>query len=91
MQRPCATSRPDRPCYAPARPSSRTRWTEGRLLKQALPKISRVAVLWNPANPAIHFYFEETKRAAALLQLALDPVAEVRGAEELDGAFAAMA
>jgi putative ABC transport system substrate-binding protein len=61
------------------------------LLKQALPKISRVAVLWNPANPAIHFYFEETKRAAALLQLTLDPVTEVRGAEELDGAFAAMA
>ena len=37
------------------------------LLKQALPKISRVAVLWNPANPAIHFSYEETRKASALL------------------------
>jgi ABC-type uncharacterized transport system substrate-binding protein len=58
------------------------------LLKQAMPKISRVAVLWNPANPAIRCYYEETQKAAALLQVTLEPVVEIRGIDDFDRAFA---
>jgi putative ABC transport system substrate-binding protein len=58
------------------------------LLKQAVPRISRVAVLWNSANPAIRFYYEETQKAASVLHLTLDPVVEVRRADDFEGAFA---
>lgn len=58
------------------------------LLKKAIPKISRVAVLWNPANPAIKFYYEEAEKAAAFLKVTLDPVVEVRRPEDFKDAFA---
>jgi putative ABC transport system substrate-binding protein len=59
-----------------------------QLLKLALPRMSRVAVLWNSANPAIKFYFQETQAAAAALRVTLTPVMEVHRADELEGAFA---
>jgi putative ABC transport system substrate-binding protein len=60
------------------------------LLKEAVPRIRRVAVLWNPANPAQASAIGHVKAAARLLgvQLQLLPV---RGPEEFDAAFAAMA
>ncbi len=61
------------------------------LLKQAVPELSRVAVLWNPSNPAIVSYFETIKNAGRALRISLDPVAEVRRADELDNAFTAIA
>jgi putative ABC transport system substrate-binding protein len=61
------------------------------LLKQALPRISRVAVLWNPANPAIKFYFREAQAAARALRVTLEPVVEVRRAEDLEGGLARIA
>ncbi len=61
------------------------------LLKQAVPELSRVAVLWNPSNPAIVSYFETIKNAGRALRISLDPVAEVRRADELDNAFFAIA
>jgi putative ABC transport system substrate-binding protein len=61
------------------------------LLKQAVPELSRVAVLWNPSNPAIVSYFETIKNAGRALRISLDPVAEVRRADELDSAFFAIA
>jgi ABC-type uncharacterized transport system substrate-binding protein len=61
------------------------------LLKQAVPNVSHIAVLWNPSNPAIVSYFEATKSAAELLHISLDVVTEVRRAEELDNAFLAIA
>jgi putative ABC transport system substrate-binding protein len=61
------------------------------LLKQAVPELSRVAVLWNPSNPAVVFYFETIKNAGRALRISLDPVTEVRRAEELDNAFSAIA
>jgi putative tryptophan/tyrosine transport system substrate-binding protein len=60
------------------------------LLKQAVPNVSHLAVLWNPSNPAIVSYFEATKNAAELLRISLDVVAEVRRADELDNAFLAI-
>jgi putative ABC transport system substrate-binding protein len=61
------------------------------LLKQAVPRISRVAVLWNSANPAIRFYYQETLAAARTLRVTLDPVVEVRLAEDLTGGLARIA
>lgn len=58
------------------------------LLKEAVPAISRVAVLWNPdhADPE----FRETQRAAAGLGVRLQSL-EVRRAGDFDAAFKAAA
>jgi putative ABC transport system substrate-binding protein len=60
-------------------------------LKHALPGISRVAVIWNGANPAIRFYLEAAQDAARIAHVTLEPVTEVHRTEELDGAFATIA
>jgi putative ABC transport system substrate-binding protein len=61
------------------------------LLKQAMPNLSRVGVIWNPNNRGVVTYFETTKNAGRVLQIALDPVTEVRRADELDDALATIA
>jgi putative ABC transport system substrate-binding protein len=61
------------------------------ILKQAVPGLSRLAVLWNPSNPGIVSYFETVKNAGRALQISLDPVVEVRRSEEFDNAFIAIA
>jgi putative ABC transport system substrate-binding protein len=60
------------------------------LLKEAVPKASPVAVLWNPANPVWQAAASrETEAAARALGLRLQ-LLEARGPDELEGAFAAM-
>jgi putative ABC transport system substrate-binding protein len=59
------------------------------LLREALPKVSRVAVLWNAAYPGKAVEFKETQRAARALKIALQSV-EVRSARDFDAAFAAI-
>jgi putative ABC transport system substrate-binding protein len=44
------------------------------LLKQSLPGVSRVAVLWNSANAGMHARFQETQLAAQSLGVALQSV-----------------
>jgi putative ABC transport system substrate-binding protein len=58
------------------------------LLKQMVPRLSRLAVLWNSANPAVTVAFEETRIAASALRVALQPVVEVRRAADFAPAFA---
>ena len=60
-------------------------------LKQAVPDLSRIAVLWNPSNPAIVLFFATMENAGRALRISLDPVVEVRRADELDNAFFAIA
>jgi putative ABC transport system substrate-binding protein len=60
-------------------------------LKQAVPGLSRAAVLWNSANPAIKFYYEAAQAAAQALHVTLDPVLEVRRVDQFESAFAAIA
>jgi len=55
------------------------------LLKETLPKLSRVAVLWDPATPS---QLRATEDAARSLAVKLQ-VLEVRGREDLAGAFQA--
>jgi putative ABC transport system substrate-binding protein len=58
-------------------------------LQEAVPTLSHVAVLWNPAVPASTFAFKETQTAAHALGLRLQSL-EVRSPDEFDQAFAAM-
>lgn len=60
------------------------------LLKDMVGGLSRAAVLSNPGNPPHVPYLRETERAATALGLGLRAF-EVRGPDDLPGAFAAMA
>jgi putative tryptophan/tyrosine transport system substrate-binding protein len=59
------------------------------LLKEAVPKISRVAVLVNPANPAWNDYPSNMEELARTLTVKLQRV-EARDLETLDAAFSEM-
>ena len=61
-----------------------------QFLKQAVPGITRVAVIWNPDDPAAHFSVEESQTAAAGLGLNLQ-VLEARNADAVDVALEAAA
>jgi putative ABC transport system substrate-binding protein len=60
------------------------------LLKEAVPKARRVAVLSNPASPSHPLTMSAIRDAARSLGLPLRLV-EARGPDDFDGAFAAMA
>ena len=59
------------------------------LLKETVPKVRRVAILSNPANPVQPLFIRELKVAARALGVQLQ-LLEARGPDEFDGAFAAM-
>lgn len=60
------------------------------LLKQALPRVSQVAVLLNPGNPANLINTKTMELAAKSMKLGLHQF-EARGPNEFENAFAAMA
>src|SRR5262245_5820662 len=57
------------------------------IFKQVVPKLSRVAVLRNPANPVTTILWKGMQSAAEGLGIKLQPF-EVRGPNELDGVLA---
>ena len=60
------------------------------LLKEAVPKLARVAVLYDPANPASVLEVKEVLPVAArALRLTLQPW-EVRAADDFERVFAAL-
>jgi putative ABC transport system substrate-binding protein len=59
------------------------------LLKEALPRVSRVAVLWNAANPGNVIILRGVQAAAQTLRVTLQP-REVRGPDDFEAAFAKM-
>jgi len=63
-------------------PDFTTKWIE--LLVECIPKLSRIAVLWDPTTGSVQM--ESVKKAAELLKLQLD-ISEVRGASNFDEAF----
>src|SRR5262249_35343868 len=63
---------------------------ELELLKEAPPKVRRVAILSNSTNPAQEVAVRDLKGAAQALQVRLQH-RSVRGPNEFDGAFGAMA
>jgi putative ABC transport system substrate-binding protein len=61
-----------------------------QLLKEVAPKVSRVALLTNPNNPASASFSREAHAAARALGVRLQTW-EARNPQEIDSAFAAMA
>jgi ABC-type uncharacterized transport system substrate-binding protein len=59
------------------------------LFKEAVPKLSRVAVLYNPVTPRIAVELKEVQTAARALGVTIQPW-EVRPADGFDKVFAAM-
>ena len=64
-----------------------SKWLE--FLREAVPTISRVAVLWNPTNPASSHYMTVLRRAAEKLGIKLQPQL-VNDPNQFASAFAAM-
>jgi putative ABC transport system substrate-binding protein len=59
------------------------------LLKEVVPKVSRVAFLTNPDNPASARFLREAEAAARALGVRLQTL-EARNPQEIDSAFAVM-
>jgi putative ABC transport system substrate-binding protein len=59
------------------------------LLKEAVPKLSRLAVLWNPLNPGAEHIVKHLRHPSQALGVTLHSV-EVRDPKELEAAFAAV-
>jgi putative ABC transport system substrate-binding protein len=60
-----------------------------QLLKEAIPRVSHVAFLWNPQNASNRVQLENVLVRARALELTLLPV-QASGPDDLDSAFAAM-
>jgi ABC-type uncharacterized transport system substrate-binding protein len=58
------------------------------VLKEAIPGIVRVAIIWNPGNSSSATGFKETQVAAKALAIQLQSL-EVRGPDDFEGAFQA--
>jgi ABC-type uncharacterized transport system substrate-binding protein len=63
------------------------KWLE--LLREAVSRINRLAILWNPANETSAPYLEAVKAAARSLRMR-SQVLGARGPGQFEGAFAAM-
>jgi putative ABC transport system substrate-binding protein len=59
------------------------------LLKEAVPKASRIAVLWNADDRAMTLRYREVERAARILHVTIQPLG-VREPEDFDTAFSAI-
>lgn len=58
-----------------------------QLLKDAVPRASRVAMIWNSANPAIWDFYHQTRAAAAALSLTMQPMVEIGDPNAFKDAF----
>jgi putative tryptophan/tyrosine transport system substrate-binding protein len=59
------------------------------LLKEALPSLARVAVLWNSLSAGMTLSFEQIQAAARTLGVTVQPLG-VQNAQDIDRAFAAL-
>ena len=59
------------------------------LLKEVVPGVTRMAMLWNPTNPSHAAALKEVPGIAQSLRVELRPIA-ARGSEDFNGAFATM-
>jgi putative ABC transport system substrate-binding protein len=60
------------------------------ILKEVVPRLSRGAVLWNAANPALAYPWRQTQSAAGELGVTLQSI-EVRDPKDIASAFVMMA
>jgi len=82
-------SRPGGNITGPGGTASELSEKQLELLKEAIPKLSKVAVLWNPSNQGAPLQWKGTQTAARLLGLTLQSY-EVRDPNELPRALVAM-
>ncbi len=61
------------------------------LLKEIVPAVSRIAVLWNPANPGNAQRLRQLQDAARTLRLTLEPIVGAADERDVDKAFVAIA
>ena len=59
------------------------------LLKEAVPKAARIAVLWNADDAGMTLRYREVEKAARMLHVTVQPLG-VREPNDFDGAFSAM-
>jgi putative ABC transport system substrate-binding protein len=59
------------------------------LLKEAVPKAARIAVLWNADDAGMTLRYREVEKAAHMLHVTVQPLG-VREPNDFDGAFSAM-
>jgi putative ABC transport system substrate-binding protein len=59
------------------------------LLKETIPGVSRAALIWNPANPAMHTDWSLTEATARKLGIKVRPL-ELKAAGDLDSIFDAI-
>jgi putative ABC transport system substrate-binding protein len=67
---------------------------EGRrlqLLKDAVPALARLAVLWNSANPGNIDFYQLVEGAAAAMAMQFGPVLDVRRIDDFSAAFSTLA
>ena len=60
-----------------------------QLLKETVPAIGRVAVLWNAADRAMNLRYREIETVAKAMQIGIRSI-EIRDPEDFDSAFTAM-
>jgi putative ABC transport system substrate-binding protein len=60
------------------------------LLKELVPGVSRIAVLWNPTNPNNAARINQIQAAAKTLRLTLEPLVGAGDSQGLDKSFAAI-
>jgi putative ABC transport system substrate-binding protein len=56
------------------------------LLKEVVPKLTRVAFIWSPTNPGADYQVKETENVGRSLRLTIQSV-EVKGPDEIQEAF----
>src|SRR5262245_51988224 len=71
-------------------PATELRGKRLELLKETLPKLSRVAILWNPDNASVVLKFKETEAAARVLGIQLQSL-EARHPSDIERGFQAAA
>jgi len=59
------------------------------MLRETVPKATRVAVLWNSSNRAMTLRYQQIDRAARILRVTVQPLG-VAGPDDFDAAFSAM-
>jgi putative ABC transport system substrate-binding protein len=60
------------------------------LLKELVPRVSRIAVLWNSTNPNNVARIKDMQAAAQTLRLTLEPLVDVGDSQQLDKGFGAI-
>jgi ABC-type uncharacterized transport system substrate-binding protein len=67
--------------------------TDGKrleLLKELVPRVSRIAVLWSSTNPNNAARIKDMQAAAQTLRLTLDPLVDVGDSQQFEKAFGAI-